>query len=305
MLHTPMSLRGMVTSPHHLASEAGLRVLREGGNAVEATVAMAASLAVVYPHMTAIGGDGFWLISQGHAAPVAIDASGGAAAAASAEFYAAQGHNAVPWRGPLAANTVAGTISGWGEALRLSAEIGGKLPLSRLVEDAVWSAENGFAVTRSQQDLTASKLAELRASPGFVDTFLIDGRLPQEGELMRLPALGQTLRRLGVAGTEDFYRGRLAREIAADLASVGSPVSAADRHGGPSLAAVQVAGSESSPRSEVRRDRRSPSLSESLRHSDATGRAGLSRGLSQSLLAHGHSVVTSHRDPTVDPSPAS
>jgi len=231
MLHTPRSLRGMVTSPHHLASEAGLRVLREGGNAIEATLAMAASLAVVYPHMTAIGGDGFWLISQGNAAPVAIDASGGAAAAASAEFYAAHGHNAVPWRGPLAANTVAGTISGWGEALRLSAEIGGKLPLSRLVEDAVWSAENGFPVTLSQQELTASKLPELRASPGFVETFLIDGRVPQEGELMRLPALGQTLRRLGVAGTEDFYRGQLAREIAADLASVGSPVSATDLAG--------------------------------------------------------------------------
>ncbi len=63
MLNTPRSRRGMVTSPHHLASEAGLRVLREGGNAIEATLAMAASLPVVYPHMNSIGGDGFWLIS--------------------------------------------------------------------------------------------------------------------------------------------------------------------------------------------------------------------------------------------------
>ena len=63
MLNTPRARRGMVTSPHHLASEAGLRVLRDGGTAIEAAVAMAATLAVVYPHMTSIGGDGFWLIA--------------------------------------------------------------------------------------------------------------------------------------------------------------------------------------------------------------------------------------------------
>ena len=126
MLNTPRALRGMVTSPHHLASEAGLRVLREGGNAIEATIAMAASLAVVYPHMTAIGGDGFWLVSKNGSEPIAIDACGGAAAAATTEFYASQGHASVPTRGPLAANTVAGTVSGWGEALKLSGELGGE-----------------------------------------------------------------------------------------------------------------------------------------------------------------------------------
>ncbi|MFX8999784.1 gamma-glutamyltransferase, partial [Acinetobacter baumannii] len=63
MLNTPRSRRAMVTSPHHLASQAGLDVLKDGGNAVEAAVAVAATLAVVYPHMTGIGGDGFWLIA--------------------------------------------------------------------------------------------------------------------------------------------------------------------------------------------------------------------------------------------------
>ena len=161
MLNTPRALRGMVTSPHHLASEAGLRVLRDGGNAIEATIAMAASLAVVYPHMTSIGGDGFWLVSKNGSEPVALDACGGAAAAATPELYASRGFKTIPQRGPLAANTVAGTISGWGEALKLSAEMGGKLPLSRLVEDAAWSAENGFPVTASQQELTTSKLPVL------------------------------------------------------------------------------------------------------------------------------------------------
>jgi len=63
----------MVTSPHQLASESGVRVLREGGNAIEATIAMAATLAVVYPHMTSIGGDGFWLICPPGQAPLGID----------------------------------------------------------------------------------------------------------------------------------------------------------------------------------------------------------------------------------------
>src|SRR5262245_827309 len=233
----------MVTAPHHLASEAGLRVLREGGNAIEATVAMAACLAVVYPHMTSIGGDGFWLIATPGRKPLAIDACGAAAMAASPELYKRNGLAAVPWRGPLAANTVAGTISGWGAALELSSELGGKLPLRRLVEDAVWHAENGFAVTTSQAELTASKLAEVREAPNFAATFLIDGRLPSGGEIMSLAALGHTLRRLGEKGTDDFYRGALAGTIAANLANLGALVAADDlaRHSASRPAPLSVA----------------------------------------------------------------
>src|SRR5579862_9122807 len=107
MLNTPHSRRGMVTAPHHLASESGLRVLREGGNAIEAAIAMAAMLAVVYPHMTAIGGDGFWLIAAPGQAPIGIDACGRAAAAATPEFYRARGGTTTPSRGPLAATSAA------------------------------------------------------------------------------------------------------------------------------------------------------------------------------------------------------
>ena len=228
MLHTPRSRRGMVTSPHHLASAAGLRVLQEGGTAIEAAVAMAATLPVVYPHMTSIGGDGFWLIAMPGKEPVAIDACGAAAATATPDLYAKAGHASIPWRGPLAANTVAGTISGWSEALRMSAKAGGALPLSRLVEDAVWHAEKGFAVTKSQAELTAAKRAELKIAPGFADQFLVKGKAPHEGHVMTLPALGETLRRLGKKGTEDFYTGKIAKRIAADLAAIGAPVTADD-----------------------------------------------------------------------------
>ncbi len=228
MLHTPRSRRGMVTSPHHLASEAGLRVLRDGGNAIEATVAMGAALAVVYPHMTSIGGDGFWLIAPAGQAPIAIDGCGGAAASASPDYYRKHGHDAVPWRGPMAANTVAGTVGGWGEALALSAELGGHMPLARILEDAIWSAENGFPVTLSQHELTADKCAELKDAPNFAKTFLVNGGAPKEASTMRLPALGETLRRIGRDGPRSFYDGALARDIAADLARCGSPVSAED-----------------------------------------------------------------------------
>lgn len=81
MLNTPSSRRGMVTAPHHLASQAGLDILRAGGNAVEAAVAMAAMIAVVYPHMTGIGGDGFWLIAEPGRPPVAVSAAGTAGSA--------------------------------------------------------------------------------------------------------------------------------------------------------------------------------------------------------------------------------
>ena len=236
----------MVTSPHHLASEAGLRVLREGGNAIEATVAMAAALAVVYPHMTSIGGDGFWLVAAPGKDPQAIEACGAAAAAASPALYSKNKLQAIPWRGPLAANTVAATISGWGAALDHAKKLGGTLPLSRLVEDAVWHAKNGFAVTASQAALTAEKLPELKNAPNFKATFLLDGKLPREGQTMKLDALGNTLRTLAKNGTDDFYRGKLARTIAANLAALGSPVAADDlarhRAGTPDPLCVAIKG---------------------------------------------------------------
>ncbi|MDZ4129850.1 MAG: gamma-glutamyltransferase, partial [Hydrogenophaga sp.] len=88
MIHTLTALGGMFVAPHHLAAQAGRDVLRDGGNAVEAMVAAAAAIAVVYPHMNAIGGDGFWLIHEPGKEPVAISACGPAAALADLDFYA-------------------------------------------------------------------------------------------------------------------------------------------------------------------------------------------------------------------------
>ena len=126
----------MVVAPHHLAAQVGLDVLRDGGNAIEAMVAAASTIAVVYPHMNALGGDNFWLIDAGDGAPIGIDACGAAAARATVELYRDRGFAKIPSRGPLAANTVAGAVSGWDAALEVSARWGGRLPLSRLLEDA-------------------------------------------------------------------------------------------------------------------------------------------------------------------------
>jgi len=228
MLKTRRAWRGMVTAPHHLASEAGLSVLKDGGNAAEAMVAMAAAVAVVYPHMNSIGGDGFWLLAAPGEDVVGIDACGAAAGSATIEFYRERGFAAIPERGPLAALTVAGTVSGWGAALEVSHGWGGKMPLSRLLEDAVRHGRDGVAVTAGQQANTAAKQDGLKDAPGFAGAFLIDSAVPAEGTRFRQERLAATLEQLGRAGLDDFYRGNLAETIAKDLASVGSPVSAAD-----------------------------------------------------------------------------
>jgi gamma-glutamyltranspeptidase len=221
--------RGMAVAPHALASQSALAVLREGGNAVEAMIAAAATIAVVYPHMNSIGGDGFWLISRPGAEPVGIEACGAAALAATVDDYRARGLTTIPTRGPLAANTVAGTVSGWQLAHRWSTEtLGGKLPVKRLLEDAIHYAKNGLPVTRSQAQCVASRRAELSPIPGFADTFLHGDRVPATGERFVAPRLAATLERLADAGLDDFYRGDLARSIAADLRSVEAPLTLAD-----------------------------------------------------------------------------
>ena len=226
--HTARSTRAMAVAPHHLASQTALAVMRSGGNAIEAMIAAAATIATVYPHMNGIGGDSFWLIVPPGGAPIAIDACGPAALGATIAAYHARGMNAIPVRGPLAANTVAGTIGGWQCALELAGEMGGRLPLSRLLEDAIGYARDGVAVTQSQHNATANKLAELREQPGFCQQFLIDGAVPQAGQRFMQPRLAATLQSLADDGLDSYYRGPLARQIAADLAAVGSLVDGAD-----------------------------------------------------------------------------
>jgi gamma-glutamyltranspeptidase len=232
MITTLNTNSAMAVAPHFLASRAAIDVLREGGNAIEAMVCAAATIAMVYPHMTGLGGDAFWLIHEPGQEPVAIDAGGGAAAAASPLFYANRGLNSIPVRGPLAANTVAGTVSGWERALALSRQRwSGCMPLSRLLADAIHYGEKGVPVTGSQMRSTQTKQAELGCQPGFGEHFLVNGKAPEEGSLFFQTQMAATLRHLSRAGLDDFYRGELAQTIAADLAACGSLLNLADLNG--------------------------------------------------------------------------
>jgi oxamate amidohydrolase len=220
----------MAVAPHALAAQSALEVLREGGNAIEATIAAAATSAVVYPHLNSIGGDGCWLIHVPGHAPGAIVAAGAAAARASIDWYHERGaKDVIPVRGALAANTVAGTVSGWGLAHALSRRVlGGRMPFSRLIADAIYYAREGVPLTLSQVASTAKKAAELVEQPGYARTFLTRRRVPRVGQLFFQKRLADTLDRLAKAGTEDFYRGELSRAIARDLERVGSPLSLGD-----------------------------------------------------------------------------
>jgi oxamate amidohydrolase len=228
VLNTPRSARGMVTTPHHLASQSGLAELRAGGSAIEAVVAAAATLAVVYPHMSGLGGDGYWLIREPGRDPVAIGAAGRAGVNVDADLYRRNGFSAIPTRGPLAANTVAGVVDGWRAALEISQGWGYEPDLHRLFRDAIHYAEQGTFVTRSQALLTREGFTELADAPGFTGAFLEAGGCPPMGARLSNPALARTFRRLAEAGLDDFYRGALAADIAADLGRAGAPITAAD-----------------------------------------------------------------------------
>jgi gamma-glutamyltranspeptidase len=229
MLQTTRSYRGMVTAPHNLAARAGLRVLEDGGNAIEAMVASAATIAVVYPHMNGLAGDNFWLIHTPGKDVVGIDACGAAAGLANTDYYSRQGFDAIPSRGQHAALTMAGAVSGWQQALRFSRDKwGGTMSLERILEDAIHYASNGVAVTNTLADNMRLKLDELASAPGFKQNYLFEGLLPEAGMRHCQPRIAETLKRLARAGLDDFYRGDLAQSMAADLERSGSPLRLSD-----------------------------------------------------------------------------
>lgn len=217
-----------VAAPHAAASESGRAVLAEGGNALEAMIAMAATIAVVYPHMNAIGGDGFWLIRDPGGRVRYIEACGPAGANATPARYRTLGFEAIPPRGPLAAVTIPGAIGGWDLAHDLAREAGGRLPLADLLRDAVHLARDGHPVSPSQSANRPFENDALMAAPGFSETYLEAGAPRAAGTLQRFPKLADTLDHLGRAGLDDFYRGDVARELAADMERIGAGGTRAD-----------------------------------------------------------------------------
>ncbi|MFC4521748.1 gamma-glutamyltransferase [Cupriavidus pinatubonensis] len=226
-----MATHGMVTTSNRLATQAGLDVLKRGGNAVDAAIAVASTLAVVYPQMNTIGGDAFWLIYNAKTHELrALNASGRAGENATIAFYRGKGMDTIPARGYLSANTVPGTVSGWDAAYQYArSSMGGNLPWPDLLADAVNYADKGFAVSpslatwsRINVDPTDKVFRDLQRFDGFRQTFLKpDGSPYGVGEIMRQPELAATLTQIAKGGATVFYKGDVARKIVADLQANG------------------------------------------------------------------------------------
>lgn len=219
------------SAPHAQAAEIGLAVLREGGSAVDAMIAAAAAITVLYPHMNSLAGDGFWLIHTPGAAPRAIDACGHAAGLASIDWYNAQGFDEIPSRGALATVTMGGTLAGWQKARDIAAEASPQLPLTRLLAPAIALAKNGVTVTHSLEAASRKVETELIGEDEYRRVFMPNGRVLREGELLTNPDLAATLNTLATQGLESAYRGELAVHIARELQRQGSPLRLSDLHG--------------------------------------------------------------------------
>jgi len=217
-----------MTAPHWAATEAGLGILKAGGNAVEAMVAAAAAIAVAYPHMNSLGGDGFWLIQEPGQAPMAIDACGTACRNASIDAFRERGLSQLPGRGPAAAFTLAGAVAGWDQALNFARKWRNPLPLSQLLAPAQALAAVGITVTQTLTDATLKVQSTTNTVPPGFGLYLKDGRPLKSGDQFANPALAATFDHLGRAGLGDFYRGDVAASLAADLKAVGSLIELAD-----------------------------------------------------------------------------
>src|SRR6478672_10056744 len=181
----------MVTSPHSLASAAGVDVLRAGGSAVDAAIAASAVLAVVYPHMTGLGGDAFWLIHEGKTGKVKyLNGGGRAAASAQLAWFTAKGLEEIPFRGIIPATlTVPGAVASWIEADRAY----GRLPLARNLAPAIDYARDGFPITERLAGFIKMTHAELAKYPESAALLLPGGAPAEPNTLTTNKNLARTL----------------------------------------------------------------------------------------------------------------
>lgn len=225
-LHRPITLarRGMVVAPHYLAAEAGLELLKAGGNALDAAVAASAMLQVVYPFVCGLGGDVFMLIYDAASGQLfGLNGSGRAPGAATLERYRELGYTTMPVQG-IHTVTVPGCADGWDMAERRF----GRLGLARALEPAISYAEEGFPVSQRLHDA----FVYMNTLPGVHRSwhahFLPDGSIPSEGTMVRYPTLGQSLRTIAREGADSFYRGALSEQIAAFFAREEGLITQAD-----------------------------------------------------------------------------
>ncbi|NUO38348.1 MAG: gamma-glutamyltransferase [Gemmatimonadaceae bacterium] len=218
---------GVVATSQPLASAAGLEVLRQGGNAVDAAVTAAAVLSVTEPHMTGIGGDMFaivWLAREGKL--VALNASGRAGSLMTRETLQARGFRAGSQQGAMSV-TVPGALAGWELLLRTH----GKRSLAQALEPAISYARDGFPVTPIIAAQWANETAFLQRDSAAAATFLPGGHAPKAGEWFRNPDYARTLQDVAAHGIGTFYGGALGQRIATHLQALGGFITLDDLRG--------------------------------------------------------------------------
>ena len=203
-----MGSKEAVVSPHYLASIVGMKVLMNGGNALDAAIAMNATLCVVYPHMCGIGGDLFILIYLANSGKlIGLNSSGRAPFKASIEFFEKNGIFRIPSRGILSV-TVPGVVDGWSIAL----EKYGSMDLKTLLKPAIDYAEKGFPITARLSNWIKKLSDELLKYPTTREVFLKNG-LPKPGDILVQKDLAKTLKKIGENGRDVFYEGEIAKLI--------------------------------------------------------------------------------------------
>ena len=217
-----LAMNGMVATSQPLASAAALKVLQEGGNAVDAAITAAAVLNVVEPMMTGIGGDMFALLyMQDEGRVTAINGSGWAGSKADMDALAADG---IERLSNIQTVTVPGAVAGW---FKLH-ERYGKLPMARLLEPAIEYAERGYPVSEIIVGQWQGSESKLRGNPAAAQMYLTDGEAPEHGDIVRMPDLGETLRVLATEGRDAFYKGEIARLIVGTSDIMGGFLTMAD-----------------------------------------------------------------------------
>ena len=219
-----MGRDGAVVSDHVLASAAGAAVLRNGGNAIDAAITMAAVLAVVRPHMNGVGADNFMLIRDAKTRRVyALNGSGRAGAKATPAFFASKNLTQVPGTGIMSVS-VPGAVRGWEDALKRF----GTISLSAALQPAIGYAERGFPVsTRLSRDI-GEEARKVSADSALRRTFTPNGEAPKPGTVLVQADLARTLRAIAAGGADALYRGPIAQLIAKFVDREGGLLTEAD-----------------------------------------------------------------------------
>ena len=221
----PVFARNAVSTSHPLAAQAGLRMLWQGGNAVDAAIAAAAAITLTEPVSNGLGSDAFCILWDGQQLH-GLNASGRAPQAWTPAYFQRQYGDdvATPPKRGVDSVTVPGAVAGW---VALSQRFG-KLPFADLMQPAIEIAERGYLLPVVVQQKWAAATPELQSQPGFAQSFLPWGRAPQVGELFRFPAAARGLRAIAESQGEAFYRGEIAQALARFVQAHGGALTEAD-----------------------------------------------------------------------------